>query len=418
MNQIELTAILEQQRKDGTLSLEGSEYLDALKKQESGFIKNYVDSVHKGKIRTKQKKKNGKTTEYFWTEVLTRNGTYKEFSARTEDGLYRKLYCYYEDVPAESKMSLASIFKKYYIDRCNDASISSQTAHYDLSTWNRFFKDKSLASMDIRCIKSSHILRYFKREVCKNGEITQKAFMKAHTLLNMIFDYAMIMDIVSANPSRTRFPGLKFAEPKDNSQEVYTREERDQLLSYLRNLPQQTVYSLSVQLAACLCLRLGELRALTWDDYDEDNGKLLIWHQIVKVEKDGYKRSDIDVPYTKSHSKKGRRWVPVSTEAAKVLKQLRDLNGDRHYIIQSKGSMSITEQNFNEKLKQFCREAGVPYYSSHKFRFYGITALYDAGAEEETIRQIAGHTTVDMTRHYRRSGDRELPKSVLEAVFN
>ena len=57
MNQIELTAILEQQRKDGTLSTEGSEYLDALKKQESGFIKNYVGSVHKGKIRTKQKKK-------------------------------------------------------------------------------------------------------------------------------------------------------------------------------------------------------------------------------------------------------------------------------------------------------------------------------------------------------------------------
>ena len=207
---------------------------------------------------------------------------------------------------------------------------------------------------------------------------------------------------------------------KDNSENVYTDEDRDKLLSYLRNLPEQNVYSLAVQLSACFCMRIGELRALTWEDYYPEKIKIYVHHQIVQrdITGDG-RKTDVDVDHTKSHLAQGNRWVPVSSEASRILEELRKINGEKKYIIHGTGKaeFSISENHFNEKLKIYCREAGIQYHSSHKFRFYGITALYDAGVSEPAIQYIAGHASADMTRRYRRSQNTHIDEDIIEAVF-
>ncbi|MGN0401715.1 MAG: tyrosine-type recombinase/integrase [Acetatifactor sp.] len=40
------------------------------------------------------------------------------------------------------------------------------------------------------------------------------------------------------------------------------------------------------------------------------------------------------------------------------------------------------------------------YHSSHKVRYLGITKLYEAGVDEAIIQKTAGHSTIEMTRHY------------------
>ena len=39
----------------------------------------------------------------------------------------------------------------------------------------------------------------------------------------------------------------------------------------------------------------------------------------------------------------------------------------------------------------------------YKVRFYGITRMYENNVDEESIRYTAGHTTLEMTRHYDKS---------------
>lgn len=47
-----------------------------------------------------------------------------------------------------------------------------------------------------------------------------------------------------------------------------------------------------------------------------------------------------------------------------------------------------------------CREAaGVPYFSPHKFRFYGASQMYRAGVPMNTLRYYLGHSTLAMTEH-------------------
>ncbi len=70
-------------------------------------------------------------------------------------------------------------------------------------------------------------------------------------------------------------------------------------------------------------MRIGELRALEWDDYDVETGTLHIWKEIVMEEANGKKRTDKLVYHTKSNCMEGERYLIVSDEAKEVLKELR-----------------------------------------------------------------------------------------------
>ena len=61
----------------------------------------------------------------------------------------------------------------------------------------------------------------------------------------------------------------------------------------------------------------------------------------------------------------------------------------------------------------------LPYYSSHKIRFYGATELFNAGVDPEQIRRVMGHTTLAMTEHYNRTdgnikGDMKIWNSIFD----
>ena len=199
---------------------------------------------------------------------------------------------------------------------------------------------------------------------------------------------------------------------------VYQPEERDTLLKYLKSIP-QTRYTLACRLMACLPLRMGEFRALTWADYNERDKKLHIRHEIIKERRDGKERCDVDVPFTKGAKNSGVRKIPVSSEAAAILEELRALNGDCKYILQGQGNaaFSMPENKINEHLRQYCKNAGVPYFSSHKFRFYGATQLYKAGVPLDTIRYYLGHSTIKMTEHYLRLTPEDADMDIINSIF-
>ena len=209
-------------------------------------------------------------------------------------------------------MWIRDCFKTFFVESGYDMSISDQTSSYDLSNWNRFFKGTDIAKSKIADMTNSTILSEYKQMVGR-GEITRKAFNKASGLLNGIFDLAIEKGIVSVNVAKnTPTNKLTFKPENDNSDMVYQPEERDALLKYLKGI-RQTRYTLACRLMACLPLRMGELRALTWEDYNEKDKKLHIHHEIIKEKRNGKERCDVDKPFTKGGKYTGIRKIPVSS---------------------------------------------------------------------------------------------------------
>lgn len=410
MNLEEMDSIWTNLQKSDTLESLG-EMIAALQERMDKKKKESIVKEKFGEFQTVKKKKQNKEVTYF-RAYYYEDGKRKDKTASSAESLVEKLWAMLEENHINQNATIEEVFEQYKVSRkqiCENGSIESQTRDYDTSNWKRFFEGTDFSKMRIREVKALHIRREYER-ICGDHKLDQKAFSKAKCLLNGIFDEAVLMGIVDVNLARAvPTKGLKFKlkeikDGEESEQEVYTKEEMDTLRAYLDTLSEDT-YTLAVKLASYFCMRIGELRALTWEDYHPEKNQIFVWHEITQGEKGSTKRSDRDVPHTKGGKESGRRWVFVPREAAKILEKLRAINGKKKYILHASknANFSISENHFNEHLKKYCEACGVRYRPSHNFRFYGISALYEAGAAERDIQYAAGHSSVNTTRHYDRS---------------
>lgn len=354
-----------------------------------------------------------------WTTRAPWRGQDAKVMKNTYEEVIDELYAhYFPSEPSLDLLTLSEVFELWYEDKRETGIVSSLTLEHYRADWNRYFcglsskksvlsyKRCPLLEKPIRKIKAHEIRALYESLTGDGSKLTKKCFYNLRGLIVGAFAYAFNLGIDCIDAGRVSYDSLYFKEPKDNSSEVYTPEEREKLLSYLESLPDQDCYTLSVRLMFTLCIRIGELRALTWDDIDYSNPNqpyINICHQIVDKAVDGVHRKAVDVDHMKSRSKAGKRKFPLSEYAVQVLEELHKLNPDGKYICSNKGGKNpIYTNKFNEHLKKYCEAAGVPYRSSHKIRFYAVSQMYDMGMAEKDIMALAGHSNVSTTRHYNR----------------
>ena len=214
---------------DGTLNAsEIVQYTDMTKKQK----KNLVYEIYF---------KNKKRKEFY----ICKDGRVKsynpQFIAQNEEELIDKLYTYYFND------TLESVYKDWLVYRNSTRIVSNKTIEEDVGLWKRLFADSEFANMQIKSIKPRHILKLF-HVWTGNGLITRKDFNNRKALLNGIFNYAVLNEIIESNPiACISCNDLKF-KPPASSKKAYTLEERKKLLNYLDTL-EPDAYVLAIQLA-------------------------------------------------------------------------------------------------------------------------------------------------------------------------
>ena len=66
-----------------------------------------------------------------------------------------------------------------------------------------------------------------------------------------------------------------------------------------------------------------------------------------------------------------------------------------------------------------CKAAGIRYFPSHNFRFYGISELFEKGANRNSIQRGSGHADGGMTDAYNRSSSVvEFLNELLESIWS
>ena len=177
------------------------------------------------------------------------------------------------------------------------------------------------------------------------------------------------------------------------------------MFAYLSNIPQNS-YTLAIQLMFCLDIRIGELKALRWTDYDEKKGQIYIHSQIVDRKDESGKWTQVELDYTKS-GEDGDRKLPVSSKAKSILEQLKDRNPNGEFILVNGAGTILKTNKFNENLKKYCEASGIRYLSSHKIRFYAVTEQARAGLDLAKIQYNSGHKCKSTTLHYIRNASND-----------
>ncbi len=318
------------------------------------------------------------------------------------------------------KITMESLWEDYLALRKADPDVATSTVERDICLWRKHCQDQPITRQPVQTLRASELKAYYKSRTAGRA-ITRKELNNLKSICNSILALAVDRDILQANPAAAVSTKDLKCKVVHNSDSVYTREERDKLLAYL-DAQKPSLYSLAVSLAFCLDIRIGELKALTWEDYDEDAGTIRIERQYVM------RKDNLDDPEAQKHAvlldhtksgEGGDRRLPVSPRARRYLQMARHRRPFGKLILESERGTPLRTNRFNEKLRQYCEAAGIRYLSSHKIRFYAITEQAASGMSLATIQYNSGHRSPQMTYHYMRpQGMAEDQREHWDAAFN
>jgi integrase len=140
-----------------------------------------------------------------------------------------------------------------------------------------------------------------------------------------------------------------------------------------------------ITLALRTGLRLGELRALRWEDVDLVAGRLVVrraaWKSVIGTPKSGRSRE-----------------VDLSDQALSALKSHRHLRGSLVFCSEDGGL--LTEGACKRPVWRACRKAGIRRIGWHVLRHTFASHLVMRGAPLKAVQELLGHADIKMTMRY------------------
>lgn len=327
-------------------------------------------------------------------KALQRDGQVK-ITATSEQEAYHKAYlllCTPHEEPAPAP-TMRDIYSMVLEERSRDRCLADETVKRDERFWRRWYDHATIVDQPVADLKVSDLLSFL-RNSCGSCEVTRNTYTNIKSLMNLIYDYAVAHDIIAINTARQiGRTGIRF---KPQGTDTYTDDERSRILAYIEQgqLWDRSPYYAAIYLAFHLCVRVGELKALRWTDYDPAARKIRIEREVVT--RDG---RQVELDHTKS-SEHGSRPQHVPAKAANMLAHLMQ-NRTSLLILPTQTGQYLDTDKLNNKLKVICRHVGIPYKSSHKIRFWSVTALVKAtDGDIETVGRYAGQYNRQTTEGY------------------
>ena len=312
------------------------------------------------------------------------NGTLSQKTAYTYEGLIDKLYDFYFGIQNTTLENFYPVWVDY---RRNESSVKEKTIKENGYIWNSLLKDTAITKKPMRSLDVDDYISYF-RSVTKGRKLTRKRFNDMKSVLNGMLFLAVEKKIIKHNPINDINFGQFSYKPENNQIFPYTSAERALIIDYLGD----DLYSLAIKLYFCLTIRIGELKALRYDDI---RGNFI--HVCRFVNYQNQVEDDI-----KGHTADGIRWLPLPDEAKEIIHLLRQINPDSDYLFFVDGK-PLTTVTFNRRLKKCCTDLEIEYRSSHKLRFSTASILYQNGVSAPELQKMLGHSTLPMTQHYLRN---------------
>lgn len=379
-----------------------NEVSDVLKELENMLNRQFLEQ-HPYKIYYSEAEQNWIT--YIPDE--SRKDNRRRVKRKSKEHLENYLIEYYKEKQQQDSIlniTLEKMYEKYLIYKRDETAVVGKTLVEYKNEWNKFFKDTDLAKMRVKDI-TPKVLTKFYRSLTKDREYTYKSISNGRSLLNGIMYLAVEEEIIVHNPVLdVNFKDFPYKPVKSQKNNVYTKDETVQLLTYLKDINEP--YALAIQLSFYLFIRIGETKAIRFEDIDLKNKTVFLHSQAVNDRQLNddltfTSREVVITDHIKGNTEKGYRTQRLTDEAIKIIEKAKLLNPNGTYLFEPDGKVMNTD-TFNKRLKKYCDACGVRYFSSHKIRFYNASTAYD-GKNLTTISTLMGHSKVATTLHYLRN---------------
>lgn len=322
---------------------------------------------------------------------------------------------YYREQQKSSEICTLTTLYQEWLEKRRLGKKSDNTVAKDIRMWDTYLKDNSIAQKPITTLTRADF-RDWAEDIIVRYAMTKKYYKNIKSLMNSLMSYSEEKEIIEYNKFSTlKIDNSLFRPEKEHhhGEDSFSLEE-EYAIMHEAELDSQNTNS-AIPLGICILLltgiRVGELAALKYGDID---GSTLHIRRM-QIDKQEYidgamKQCGLEVvEHTKSTA--GTRTVPLPPIALtyfSLIKKYNIQNGysttDDDYIFQRQDGMA-NHRCFDHRIRKYCKKLGLKYEKScHDTRRTYISKLAQV-LSLDSVREIAGHSTVDMTLKYLRNND-------------
>lgn len=218
------------------------------------------------------------------------------------------------------------------------------------------------------------------------------------SVINRIFKYAVLMDILDSNPfDKVIKPKSRQTQRKGN---FLTKEELKEFLKLAQTTTLSYFFPL-VHLMSYTGLRQGEALALKWSDIDFENKKITVNKTAARIKE----KQTLQTPKTKN----SKRVISIDSATLSILKSWKKdqikiyfkngkhFEGDENFIFTNQRGEWVHIHNFIRYFKRFIADHKLKQITPHGLRHTHASLLFSAGVEPKNISDRLGHSTVQIT---------------------
>ena len=150
---------------------------------------------------------------------------------------------------------------------------------------------------------------------------------------------------------------------------------------------------IGIVLALYTGLRIGELCALTWENIDLRNKRILVTKTLQRIY---LAKSKTAILIDSPKSVNSIRKIPMNDKVYEILKFQKNKNKEQDFFL-SGNKKYIEPRRYQYTFNKILKEAGLRDYNFHILRHTFATNCIKVGMDPKSLSEILGHSNVNIT---------------------
>lgn len=249
------------------------------------------------------------------------------------------------------------------------------------------FEGTSLAEMNSADIEAFLIKKKQSGGLLGHAPLSENSLADIMMILMQILKYAKSRGFIPAVPDCPAFSATQ------SPITVLSREEQKKLVDYI--LANETPFSLGILIALYAGLRIGEVCALQWGDFDFVSRTVTVSKTAMRIyDADGKGPAKTKVVIDKPKTISSMRTVPLTDDLAYYLSSRHD---DNESFVITQTDKCMEPRVCLDRYKRLLHRAGLPDYNFHLLRHTFATRCVEQGVDIKSLSEIMGHANVSIT---------------------
>lgn len=280
-------------------------------------------------------------------------------------------------------------------------------------TYNRYFRHSPLIELCTSNISEKDLIAFIVAIVTKDGQLSKRDLDRIFQILRGVLNYVKDTGYVGSRLYDWDSVKRNIPLEKINTE---TKEElapsKAVVNHIIKSVVCDNVYQLKRSACLLLCmnfylgLRIGELSALQFSDFDINNRVLRVHLGDSKhYERDeNGNRTQLVYATGDPKNKNAIRTIPLLPEVIYIYKLIashHETCGYKSAYLCYDGAEVIRVRSLDRALRRLCKLCSTPQYNSHLIRKTFATTLHHANVPSRVIADLMGHSEISTTeRNY------------------